>query len=80
MLLEMEGDELKRNCSECQKSVYNISQLSTKEAEAFLRENGISKCVTYYRRKDGTILTDDCPVGLRKLRNSARKMMRIAAA
>ena len=27
-----------------------------------------SPCVRFYRRFDGTVLTADCPVGLRKLR------------
>lgn len=75
----MPGTERIRNCGDCKKNVYNISDMTEKEAEAFLRENNTSKCVTYFQRQDGTILTDDCPVGLRQIRNAWRNTRRVAA-
>lgn len=75
----MPGTERIRNCGDCKKNVYNISDMTEKEAEAFLLENNTSKCVTYFQRQDGTILTDNCPVGLRRIRNAWRNTRRVAA-
>jgi hypothetical protein len=38
------------------------------EAEAFLVEREGKVCVRLYKRQDGTVLTADCPVGLRSRR------------
>jgi hypothetical protein len=38
------------------------------EAEALLAKHGSSICVRLYQRADGTVLTADCPVGLRRTR------------
>jgi hypothetical protein len=65
---EMEGDELVRFCQYCQKNVYNLSGMSRREAAAFVRETEGRLCVRFYRRQDGTLLTDNCPVGWRAAR------------
>lgn len=75
---EMTGSDRVRDCSQCSRKVFNISEMSTNEAEAFLKENRDSQCLAYYRRKDGTIMTDDCPIGLRKIRNTLRGLRRAA--
>lgn len=69
-----------RDCSQCSRQVYNISDMSRHEAEAFLAQHGTSHCATFYRRADGTIMTDDCPVGLRKLRDRYRALAKIAGS
>lgn len=77
----MTGDEKMRACSLCAKNVYNISNMTRQEAEDLLLANEPgSVCVGYFRRSDGTIVTDDCPVGLRRLRNGCRWLLRTAAA
>jgi hypothetical protein len=58
----MDGDERIRQCHLCNQSVYNISSLTTDQAENLLREKEGGLCVRYYQRKDGTIMTKDCPV------------------
>jgi hypothetical protein len=60
---EMEGDDLVRVCLRCQMNVYNLSGMSRRNAAAFVREAEGRLCVRFYRRGDGTLLTDDCPVG-----------------
>lgn len=65
---DMIGDERTRFCGKCQKDVHNVSALSRAEAEAFLANVGGSVCVRMYKRTDGTVLTADCPVGVRKKR------------
>jgi len=74
----MEGDDRVRDCSQCSRKVYNLSNMNRREAEDFLAKYGTSQCATFYRRADGTIMTDNCPVGLRKLRDRCRAVLRIA--
>jgi hypothetical protein len=37
-------------------------------------------CVRFYRRKDGTTLTQNCPIGLRALKRRASRLASAAAA
>jgi hypothetical protein len=76
----MQGDDRSRVCGGCTRNVYNISDMTKSEAEKFLRCNGTNECMIFYRRQDGTILTDDCPVALRKIRDRYRLMMKCATA
>ncbi len=64
----MKGDDRERFCEECEKSVYNLSAMTRDEATRLLAEREGSICVRMYRRADGTMLTADCPVGVRRKR------------
>ena len=77
---EMHGDDRIRTCDACAKNVYNISNMAKVEAEELLRSKQTSMCVQFYRRHDGTIITDDCPVGLKKIRDTFRLAMGAVAA
>ena len=61
---QMVGDERVRFCQQCSLNVYNLSSMSRREAEALIANTEGRLCVRYYRRRDGTILTKNCPVGL----------------
>jgi hypothetical protein len=65
---DMTGNDHVRFCGRCEKNVYDLSSLTAAQAEALLREAGESMCVRFFRRRDGTILTSDCPVGTRRKR------------
>lgn len=67
----MTGDEQSRFCDKCAKNVYNLSAMTTEQAEKLIREKEGDLCVRYYQRKDGTVLTADCPVGVRRKRVKA---------
>ncbi len=71
----MTGDDTTRFCSECSLHVHNLSAMSRDEAESFLQNHRHDErlCATFYRRADGTILTQDCPVGLAAIRAKARR-------
>jgi hypothetical protein len=73
----MYGNERVRFCGECQLNVYNLSAMSRAEAEQLVGQAEGRLCVRYYRRRDGSILTQNCPVGLRALK---RRVTRIATA
>ena len=72
-----------RHCDQCDLHVYNLSAMTTAESRAFLDAwpCGQRLCAGFFRRADGTIITRDCPVGLRAARlRLARAFMRVAAA
>jgi hypothetical protein len=64
----MKGDDRARDCAKCEKTVYNISSMTRAEAEDFLAARGATACVRFFRRTDGTIMTSDCPVGVKRRR------------
>ena len=63
---EMLGDDRKRYCGECKLNVFNLSGMTKMEAENLLLDSEGRVCVRFYRRSDGTVLTQDCPVGWAK--------------
>lgn len=65
---QMEGGDQVRFCSLCKLNVYNLSGMSRSEAEQVVRNAQGRLCVRFYQRADGTMLTRDCPVGLRAIR------------
>ncbi len=65
---QMTGNDQVRFCDQCQLNVYNIAALTRIEAESLIASTEGRLCARLYRRPDGTVLTKDCPVGLRALR------------
>ena len=74
---QMTGDERVRFCEQCSLRVYNISAMTRTEAEALIANTEGRICARLYRRFDGTVITKDCPVGLRAIR---RRVAKVAAA
>lgn len=73
----MVGTERARFCGQCRLNVYNLSGMTRREAEQLIAASEGRLCVRFYRRADGTILTENCPVGLRALK---RRLSRTASA
>jgi hypothetical protein len=73
----MLGDERVRFCRHCELNVYNLSGMSKREAERVVAGAEGRLCVRFYRRADGSVLTQNCPVGLRALK---RRVSRVANA
>lgn len=59
----MDGDERVRFCRECNRNVYNLSVMTEAEARRVVAEREGRLCVRFFQRRDGTVLTSDCPVG-----------------
>jgi hypothetical protein len=74
---KMVGDERMRYCGQCSLHVYNLSGMTKREAESLVSNAEGRLCVRYYRRADGSILTRNCPVGLRAVK---QRVSRIAGA
>jgi hypothetical protein len=77
---DMAGTERMRFCQLCQKTVYNLSAMTREQAERLIRQKEGQACVRLYKRRDGTVLTSDCPVGLRAMRRRAAVLIGGAAA
>jgi hypothetical protein len=69
----MTGDSRVRFCDHCNLNVYNLSELSRAGAERLIASTEGRLCARLFRRADGTVLTKDCPVGLRALRMRVSK-------
>ena len=67
---DMQGDERVRLCRDCNLHVYNLSDMTRADAEALLSQRVGRTCIRFFRRADGTVLTQDCPRGLRLARRS----------
>ena len=74
---QMTGDNRARFCTLCNLHVYNIAELTRKQAVALISETEGRICGRIYRRSDGTVITKDCPIGLRAIR---RRVARTAGA
>jgi hypothetical protein len=68
----MDGDDRTRHCGQCDRKVYNVARLSADEVVALLQASDRPPCLQLWRRADGTVLTTDCPIGARRLRNRRR--------
>ena len=77
---DMSGDERARFCAQCQKHVYNLSNLTTQEAVTLIQSKQGKLCARFYRRADGTILTADCPVGEGRVWSRLKRFAAAAAA
>ena len=74
---QMSGDDRVRFCEQCSLRVYNISEMTRTEAEALIANYEGRICARLYRRFDGTVITKDCPEGLRAIR---RRLAKVAGA
>lgn len=74
---QMAGTDRVRFCDQCKLNVYNLSSMTRGEAERLVAQAEGRLCVRFYRRADGSVLTDNCPVGLRLIK---RRLSRMAGA
>jgi hypothetical protein len=77
----MKGNNQIRFCEECKLNVYNLSGMTTQAAEQLIRETEGRLCVRYFQRADGTVINQDCPIGLNYLHTKKNiRLSRIAVA
>jgi len=69
---EMYGNDRMRHCGDCKLNVYNLSGMSREAAENLVMNAEGRLCVRFYRRLDGTIITENCPVGWAKVKARAK--------
>jgi hypothetical protein len=69
---DMQGDDVVRRCHRCQRDVHDLSRMTREEIEALFARAAETPCVRLRRRRDGRVVTADCPIerpgaGLRAL-------------
>lgn len=70
-----------RFCGSCEKNVYDLSAMTRADAMALIERHEGQCCVRFYQRADGTVLTEDCPVGVRAaLKRAERRALGTMAA
>ena len=74
---QMQGDDRVRHCDACNLNVYNLAAFTEGEISDLVAKRKGRLCGRIYQRQDGTVLTQNCPVGLRAV---ARRISRIAGA
>jgi hypothetical protein len=72
---DMTGDERVRFCTACNLNVYNFAAMTSDEVRSMITNSTGRVCGRLYRRADGTLITRDCPVGLRSVRRRARRFL-----
>jgi len=77
---EMYGGNRKRFCGDCKLNVYNLSGMTRDAAESLIMKAEGRLCVRFYRRADGSVITDDCPVGWAKVKQRTRLYATAAAS
>jgi hypothetical protein len=73
----MKGDDRVRFCGECNLKVYNFSAMESSEVEQLVANREGRLCGRFYQRPDGTMLSQNCPVGFRA---KVRRFSRVAGA
>jgi len=72
----MTGDNRVRHCAQCNLNVYNFAEMTSREIQRLVAASkGERLCGRLYRRADGTILTRDCPIGVKaRIRRVSRRV------
>ena len=68
----MLGDDRRRYCGECKLNVYNLSGMTRAEAENLIQTTEGRLCVRFYKRDDGSVITEDCPVGWSRVKQRTK--------
>jgi hypothetical protein len=76
----MVGDARARHCAKCDETAFDFAELTRAEIDALLLAKTGRVCARLYRRRDGTVLTRDCPVGKATLRRRALSAVATALA
>ena len=73
---QMIGNERARFCGQCNLNIYNLSSMTRSEAESFIAQNEGRICIRYYHRADGSVITKNCPIGLRAIQRKISYLTR----
>jgi len=76
----MIGNDQVRRCETCRLNVYNTAAMTSADVERMVLSAEGRVCMRLYRRGDGTVMTRDCPVGLRKYARRVSRLVSVAAA
>ena len=69
---DMRGDDQSRFCDQCGKHVFNFAEMTSQEVIDLIQEKEGALCGRLYQRRDGTLLTSDCPISALRFRKRIR--------
>ena len=72
----MQGDDQRRFCDRCDRHVYNLEAFSPEALVSLIERTEGRLCGLLYQRQDGTVMSDDCSVGLERARRILRQRRR----
>ncbi|HMJ09235.1 MAG TPA: hypothetical protein VK468_09530, partial [Pyrinomonadaceae bacterium] len=61
----MSGNDRVRTCDSCRLNIYNTAEMTAAEVASLIQNHKGRLCIRLRRRADGTLITKDCPVGVR---------------
>jgi hypothetical protein len=76
----MTGDAKVRRCGACDLNIYNTAEMTSAEVKSLILQRDGRLCIRIYRRSDGTVMTRDCPVGLRAVKARVGRLVTAAIA
>src|SRR5688500_1393475 len=76
----MVGGDRRRYCGECKLHVYHLSGMTRTQAENLVQNAEGRRCVRLYKRADGRVSLQDCPVGWARARPRAAMFLTAAAS
>lgn len=62
----MIGDDKVRHCTLCNRNVYNFTNMTRDEVQQVVDAHQRKLCARFYLRHDGTIMTKDCGLAVRR--------------
>lgn len=62
------ADARARHCLKCKLNVFNVKDMTEDEVRALFQKTEGRVCGRIFQRRDGTVLTRDCPTGLAAIR------------
>ena len=73
----MKGDAHVRVCRVCHCKVFNVAEISSEDVRQLIRKNSEGDRIEarIFQRRDGTVLTNDCPRGRSHGWGYARKLL-----
>lgn len=68
---EKQGNISVRFCGDCKLNVHNLSSMNDEEVSILINKKAAGEriCTYFYRKDDGTLVTDNCPKQLKQMRN-----------
>jgi hypothetical protein len=62
---DMEGTDRFRTCQRCKCIVFDVKRMSLEDAKSMIFTREGKSPQAFYKREDGTFLTQNCPIGVR---------------
>ena len=76
---KMAGDDRQRHCERCDRTVYNLVDVTPEALVTLIEQTEGRLCARLYARRDGTVMTQDCPQAQPSVGRQVRTAATLAA-